>query len=168
MCCAVGANRWRGHTGVIPLRVHQLNKSVTAGDLLCLLITEAKGSTGKRLNRWLEVTYRCCLHSSGFPNLYISSHFLCMSHINYLQRYLHCMLLLSSGDVQYWWVWDLRSPQSGSCSMLRLIRATNAVLHSFSGLNYIIVLNVCVREATNYSSFKCLNFSKAIVLKKYF
>lgn len=71
MCCAVGANRWRGHTGVIPLRVHQLNKSVTAVDLLCLLITEAKGSTGKRLNRWLEVTYRCCHLSSliRFPNL---------------------------------------------------------------------------------------------------
>ncbi len=121
MCCAVGANRWRGHTGVIPLRVHQLNKSVTAGDLLCLLITEAKGSTGKRLNRRLEVTYRCCHLSSliRFPKLiHFFSFSLYVTHKLSPEIFtLHAAPeLLGMYSIDGYEIWDLLSLGAAVCS----------------------------------------------------
>ncbi len=159
MCCAVWVNRWRGHAGVIPLRVHQLNKSVTAVDLLCLLLTEAKGLTGKRLNRRLELTYRCCHLSSliRLPNLiHFFSFSLYVTHklspeIVTLQS---CSWALGMYSIDGYEIWDLSLGAVGcSGSFWQQTQYWGRQLHSFSGLNYIIVLNVYgnVREATNYS-----------------
>lgn len=157
MCSAVWANRWRGHIGVIPLRVHQLNKSVKAADLLYLLITEAKGSTGKRLNRRLELTYRCC-HLSSLIQVVCLMHFFSFSlYVTHKLKSLEIFALQCSWALRVC-VSDLLSQGALGCAayvsrlnLNKVLRVTTAFI--FNSLHYF---SECVWQWWWGSYFKML------------